>query len=144
MTSLTGLLGSFTKFLMRVLLYPTPQGALTQLWAGTSPDSASLNGEVSTSSSPTTNETHVVRRSILSRGRGLANLAATTQTLGESFGLGSKSRLRIYRKSLTIVLVDPDVFYTLLPVASYFCPGKRKRQREWSSPKRNRCNKLYI
>jgi len=34
---------------MRVLLYPTPQGALTQLWAGTSPETANLNGEVITS-----------------------------------------------------------------------------------------------
>ncbi|KAF9652075.1 NAD(P)-binding protein [Thelephora ganbajun] len=36
---------AFVKFLMRVLLYPTPQGALTQLWAGTSPETGNLNGE---------------------------------------------------------------------------------------------------
>jgi len=35
----------FSQFLMRVLLYPTPQGALTQLWAGTSPETVNLNGE---------------------------------------------------------------------------------------------------
>jgi retinol dehydrogenase-12 len=33
---------------MRVLLYSASQGALTQLWAGTSPDTANFNGEVST------------------------------------------------------------------------------------------------
>jgi len=57
--SLTGLLGPFIKFLMRVLLHPTPQGALTQLWAGTSPESANLNGEVKLSSSPTAIETYI-------------------------------------------------------------------------------------
>jgi len=34
----------FSKLLLR-FLYPTPQGALTQLWAGTSPETANLNGE---------------------------------------------------------------------------------------------------
>jgi hypothetical protein len=43
---LTSSLGPFIQFVMRVLLYPTPQGALTQLWAGTSPETANLNGEV--------------------------------------------------------------------------------------------------
>ena len=45
-TGLTGSLGSFSKFLLRAFMYPTPQGALTQLWAGTSPDTANLNGAV--------------------------------------------------------------------------------------------------
>ena len=80
---------------MRVVLYPTPRGALTQLWAGTSPETASLNGKASTSSSPANNETYVVRCSISSHGRGLVNLAATTQGLGESCGLGSRNRLRM-------------------------------------------------
>jgi len=35
----------FSKFLMRALMYPAPQGALTQLWAGTSPETADLGGE---------------------------------------------------------------------------------------------------
>lgn len=46
MVSLTGSLGSFSQFLTRMLLYPVPQGALTLLWAGTSPETANLNGEV--------------------------------------------------------------------------------------------------
>ena len=41
------------------------------------------------------NETHVVGCSISSHGPGLASPAATTQSLGENFGLGSKSRWRI-------------------------------------------------
>lgn len=36
---------SFNQFLMRVLLYPAPRGALTQLWAGTSPETGNLSGE---------------------------------------------------------------------------------------------------
>lgn len=36
---------SFTQLLMRLITYPTPHGALTQLWAGTSPEAASLNGK---------------------------------------------------------------------------------------------------
>jgi retinol dehydrogenase-12 len=47
MELLTGSLDSFSKFIMRMLLYPPSQGALTQLWAGTSPDTANFNGEVS-------------------------------------------------------------------------------------------------
>ena len=80
------------KFVMRVLFYPTPRGALTQLWAGTSPDTANFNGKVSTSPSPGVSEAHVVRCSISSPGRELVNLAATIPNLGESSGLGSKSR----------------------------------------------------
>lgn len=76
-------------------MYPAPQGALTQLWAGTSPDTADLNGKVSASSSRTTNDVYGVRCSILSHGRGLANLGATIQNLGKSFGLGLKSRSRM-------------------------------------------------
>ena len=80
---------------MRVLFYPTPQGALTQLWAGTPPDTADFNGKVSASPSTGVNEAHVVHRSISSPGRELVDLAATTPNLGESFGLGSKNRLPI-------------------------------------------------
>jgi len=36
---------SYNQLLMRIILYPTPQGALTPLWAGTSPEAADLNGE---------------------------------------------------------------------------------------------------
>ena len=57
---LTDLLGSSGKFVMRTLMYPTSQGALTQLWAGTSPDTADLNGAVSTPSSPALSEAHAV------------------------------------------------------------------------------------
>ena len=97
---LTGPLDSFNKFLMRMVLYPISQGALTQLWAGTSPETANLNGKVRTSYSPTANETQIVCCSTSSHGHGLASLAATTQSLGESFGLGWKSRLRISDFSL--------------------------------------------
>ena len=45
---MTGSIDSFNQFVLGVLMYPTPQGALTQLWAGTSPDTADLNGAVST------------------------------------------------------------------------------------------------
>ena len=79
-TLLTDLLGSSGKFVMRTLMYPASQGALTQLWAGTSPDTADLNGAVSTPSSPALSEAHAVRCSISSHGRGLASPAATTQS----------------------------------------------------------------
>ena len=92
---LTGLIGPLNKFILRVLMYPTSQGALTQLWAGTSPDAADLNGAVSISSLPVHNETYSVRYSMSSHGGGLAGLAATTQNLGESSGFGSRSRLRM-------------------------------------------------
>jgi len=46
---LTGLLGLPGKFMTRRLMYPASQGALTQLWAGTSPDTVDLNGAVRTS-----------------------------------------------------------------------------------------------
>lgn len=94
-TSLTGFPGWFSKFLLWAFMYPTPQGAITQLWAGTSPDTANLNGAVSTYSLPVPNGAHTVRCSILAHGRGLASLAATTQSLGENSGFGSKSRWQI-------------------------------------------------
>ncbi|KAF9780976.1 NAD(P)-binding protein [Thelephora terrestris] len=37
--------GPRLQFFARLVLYPTSQGALTQLWAGTSPEGADLNGE---------------------------------------------------------------------------------------------------
>ena len=57
-TLLTNSLGSSSKFLMHIFAYPTPQGALTPLWAGTSPDTADLNGAVSVSFLPVPGETH--------------------------------------------------------------------------------------
>ncbi|KAF9783764.1 hypothetical protein BJ322DRAFT_1007799 [Thelephora terrestris] len=36
---------SFIQFVMDVVLFPASQGALTQLWAGTSPEAADLSGE---------------------------------------------------------------------------------------------------
>ena len=110
---------------MRVMLYPTPQGALTQLWAGTSPDSANLNGEVSASPSTGVNEAHVVRYSISSPGRELVNLAATTPNLGESFGLGSKNRLPIFDLRYFPCLAGSGVSAVFFSAASYSCPNRR-------------------
>jgi len=93
-TPLTGSLEGFSKLVLRVLLYPTPQGALTQLWAGTSPETANLNGGVSGSASSTTCEAHPMCCSISSHGRESVNLAAMIHNWGGSFGLGSKNRLR--------------------------------------------------
>jgi hypothetical protein len=122
---LTGSLGSFMKFVMRVLFYPTPQGALTQLWAGTSPDTANFNGKVSASPSPGVNEAHVMRCSISSLGRELVNLAATTQNLGESFGLGSKNRLPISDLRYFPCLARSGVSVVFFSAASYSCPNRR-------------------
>jgi len=94
-TLLTSSPASFSKFVLWAVMYPAPQGALTQLWAGTSPDTANLNGAVRTYPLPMPDEAHTVRCSILAHGRGSSSLAATTQSLGESSGFGSKSRLRI-------------------------------------------------
>ena len=47
--SLNHLLDPFGQFILRTFLYPNSQGALTPLWAGTSPETANLNGEVSPS-----------------------------------------------------------------------------------------------
>jgi len=58
-TLLTGSLGLFSRFMLGILMYPTAQGALTQLWAGTSPDTADLNGAVGMSSLPAPGEAHV-------------------------------------------------------------------------------------
>ena len=92
-TLLTSSLGSSSKFMMSMFAYPTPQGALTPLWAGTSPDTADLNGAVSLSS--LLHRTRLTAQcSISAHGRGSSNLAATTRSLGESSGFGSKSRLR--------------------------------------------------
>lgn len=99
---------------MRVLFYPTPQGALTQLWAGTSPEAAGLNGEViPLPSSPLiANEIHAVCCSFSSHGGGSANLVAMTRSLGKSFGLGLKSRCRAYdRFYLSYLLYPPVVTY---------------------------------
>jgi retinol dehydrogenase 12 len=37
----------FKAFLDAFVLYPSEMGALTQLWAGTSPEGAEMNGKVS-------------------------------------------------------------------------------------------------
>ena len=95
MTPLIGSLGSFTRFILSMVMYPVEQGALTQLWAGTSPETANLNGKVSALSLSVTCGAHAVRRSISSHGHGSVNLVAMTQNLGGSFGLGSKNRLRM-------------------------------------------------
>jgi len=74
-------------------MYSVEQGALTQLWAGTSPETANLNGGVSASSSSAACGAHVMCRSISFHGRGSANPGAMTQSSGGSFGLGLKNRL---------------------------------------------------
>jgi len=94
-TLLSGSLGFLGKFVLRAFMYPTPQGALTQLWAGTSPDTADLNGAVSRYSLPTPDEANAVACSISAHGHELEHLVATIQSLGEISGFGSKSRLRI-------------------------------------------------
>lgn len=106
---LTGLLGSFTRFLLNMVMYSVEQGALTQLWAGTSAETANLNGEVSASSLSVACGAHAIHRSTSSRGRGSENLVVTTQSSGGSFGLGSKNRLRRSDHQH-----DSGVFYTRL------------------------------
>ena len=94
--SLTHPLDYFDQLILCTFLYLNPQGALTPLWAGTSLETANLNGEINPSGHfSTTNETHPVGCSISSHVPGLASPAATTQSLGENFGLGSKSGWRM-------------------------------------------------
>ncbi|TFY63928.1 hypothetical protein EVG20_g6134 [Dentipellis fragilis] len=38
-------LNPVARFVARLFLYPTPYGALNQLWAGTSPETADFNGK---------------------------------------------------------------------------------------------------
>ncbi|ETW78254.1 hypothetical protein HETIRDRAFT_411342 [Heterobasidion irregulare TC 32-1] len=44
-TELQRHLDPISRFLIQLVLYPVPYGALTQLWAGTSPETVDLNGK---------------------------------------------------------------------------------------------------
>jgi len=131
--------GSFSRFLLWAFLYPTPQGALTQLWAGTSPDTADLNGAVGTYYLPTSDEAHTVCCSILVHGRGFSSLATTIHSLGENSGFGSKSRLRISDYPQT--RSSPNLTVSNFTSASCYLYFDKNHQREWLFRKRDHRNK---
>ena len=91
---------------MGLVTYPTPRGALTQLWAGTSPGAASLNGEVNPSSAYP-NKFNARYPSTSFHGHGSENLVVMTRSLVENFGLGLKNKLWV-----------SDCSYLLHPPAS--------------------------
>lgn len=79
--------------LQKPFLYPAPMGALTQLYAGTTPQGAQLGGQVRSSPDRVSRVlTHGC--SILSRGhgRGVRERRRTTRSSAASCGLGWKKR----------------------------------------------------